>query len=765
MSAPNGPVSGIIQPPRFAIHKYSCLYCHRKKVKCDRQDPCGYCLRHDEPCVYEDPVPPRKRKRPDDGTEELRARLSRYEMQLRQAGAIINENGDVVVAPSMHNPSQAGTEHGRQRVLVPAPRPMSSPPPPTSTPPLTAGSTLADALRDASSQPPVGNHKAFGRLVGDRGKTTYIENTLWATLDDQMRDTGQVLKTGATPRNGQEEAPTAVSSFDTGHMLLGTGQIPDHALYSLFPSPAQAQVLWTAYLENVHPLCKILHPPSFRKVVDKARGSIQSLSRSEIALLFSVYAFGLSSMTGVECERKLGLGRSSLLERLQHGTQQALTKASFLRSSELVTLQALCHFLLYMRSRLDAQTLWILSGVAFRISQRIGLHKDDESTALTPFEREFRRRLWRQLMILDHTSSELAGTSANNSILIPSWDAKLPLNVNDNELFPGMTELPPEHEGASEMIFCCLRYEFSSFFLQISQGVSAYGVFQDSMDYKESALEDKDRSLDQLKERLEQKFLRFCDPLIPLHHLTSIAARAALCGMRLRAHHPRQYPDGGTSLPQAEKDLLFSLALQIMQYDSLVYKNKSLQRYLWHVIVYFQWHAFIYLLSQLRFRVTGEEVDCAWDQVIETFHYHPEIVDGNRDYALYDAIRFLTLRAWEDRELASRQLQIPIYPPDIVTKLRAMEKQPVNRQGYSQYDPISMSVSIENDTNAGQQRALPFSVSWANPPPSGGAAPTNPDVAEPINAPTSIDWEHWDAMLRSMDLPTVDINLDAIFKY
>jgi hypothetical protein len=123
--------------------------------------------------VYEDPVPPRKRKRPDNGTEELRARVSQYEMQLRLAGAIINERGDIITPPLSSSLSSAQTQVGGQRILVPAPRVVNTPIPSQSS---ESGRTLAEALRDASRALPRGTqHADQGRLIADRGKTRYIE--------------------------------------------------------------------------------------------------------------------------------------------------------------------------------------------------------------------------------------------------------------------------------------------------------------------------------------------------------------------------------------------------------------------------------------------------------------------------------------------------------------------------------------------------------------------------------------------------------------
>jgi hypothetical protein len=128
-------------------------------------------------------------------------------------------------------------------------------------------------------------------------------------------------------------------------MLLNTENITDRALEDALPTPAQSYVLWQAYLENVHPLCKIIHPPSFQRTVESARTSAHSVSKANLALLFSIYTFAIISMTTEECERKIGHPRNELLKRFQHGTRQALVKATFLKSSDIVTLQALVNFL------------------------------------------------------------------------------------------------------------------------------------------------------------------------------------------------------------------------------------------------------------------------------------------------------------------------------------------------------------------------------------------------------------------------------------
>jgi hypothetical protein len=149
---------------------------------------------------------------------------------------------------------------------------------------------------------------------------------------------------------------------------MSTDYITDRALEEIFPTPAQSAVLWQMYLENVHPLCKIIHPPSFQKTVESSRSSVRCVSKSTLALLFSIYTFAITSMTTVECERKLGHPRSSLLKQFLYGTRQALVKAAFLRSSDIITLQAFIHFLVCSSHAMA------ISFTDYRLSYPCGVH-------------------------------------------------------------------------------------------------------------------------------------------------------------------------------------------------------------------------------------------------------------------------------------------------------------------------------------------------------------------------------------------------------
>lgn len=174
-------------------------------------------------------------------------------------------------------------------------------------------------------------------------------------------------------------------------------------------------------------------------------------------------------------------------------------------------------------------------------------------------------------MILDSRAAEVSGSGV--SIFVNLFDTAAPRNLNDRDIYPGMKELPPDRTGATEMIFIALRCELGMFLrrkMPTSVGSSTY-------------VPNKDEDIDKFEQVLEQKYLRFCDALYPLHFLTSIVGRAALATIRLITHHPSQYADGGASMSVKEKHMLFSLSMRLIKYDQLIRATKVLNKYMWHV--------------------------------------------------------------------------------------------------------------------------------------------------------------------------------------
>ena len=111
------------------------------------------------------------------------------------------------------------------------------------------------------------------------------------------------------------------------------------------PHPIHILVLWQTYLENVNPLTKILHTPTMQQQIIEASGNLHNISKAQDALMFAIYSITVTSMSDEDCQKMIGEARSTLLDRYTLATQQALLRVRFLRTSDIVVLQALVLFL------------------------------------------------------------------------------------------------------------------------------------------------------------------------------------------------------------------------------------------------------------------------------------------------------------------------------------------------------------------------------------------------------------------------------------
>ncbi|KAH8426667.1 fungal specific transcription factor domain-containing protein [Aspergillus melleus] len=320
-----------------------------------------------------------------------------------------------------------------------------------------------------------------------------------------------------------------------------------------------------------------------------------------------------------------------------------------------------------MRAFSDSESIWSLCGVAVRMAHRIGLHRDGSQHGLSVFDTEMRRRLWLQLIILDATTAQSSGITAQTSLM--RADVRRPSNVNDSDLDPCMTESPREHDGATEMIFCLVRNEFGEW-LERWYTVSKYsnGIWG-FLNSPSLTLAKKDEAINELSDALESKFLRHCDRSIPLHLMASFVVQTIICHMRLAAHHPRQYSNG-ENVDQKERDYMFSLCLQIVENSVAAQTNTIIQRYAWHIENHVPWDACIHMLYELGHRVNDKETGRAWCLLDEIYRYHYWQMKNRPKNSFYIAMRRLLVKAWNAHtEERIRQNKSTLPRPWIISKL------------------------------------------------------------------------------------------------
>lgn len=111
--------------------------------------------------------------------------------------------------------------------------------------------------------------------------------------------------------------------------------------------------LWQIYIDNVNPLFKLTHVPSIQQELIKATSNLENAPKNIEALMFAIYLMAITSLDEEEVQIRFQASKHELLGRYFGAIQQALVNAGFMRSRDLITLQA---FYLYLvRTALDVE--------------------------------------------------------------------------------------------------------------------------------------------------------------------------------------------------------------------------------------------------------------------------------------------------------------------------------------------------------------------------------------------------------------------------
>lgn len=175
-----------------------------------------------------------------------------------------------------------------------------------------------------------------------------------ANLSNEVEDLKGILNQSSD----EDDAPspgvqTQAHSSQQGFVFGFSSQSVD--LLSLHPPPAQIGSYWETYKDRVDPILKLIHIPTLEPTILSAANHLPNLSKGFECLLFAVYYGATTSLSGRECLLKLGEEKSVLLSRYRFAVEQALARAGFLNTEELVVLQAFVIFLMCLRRNSDVR--------------------------------------------------------------------------------------------------------------------------------------------------------------------------------------------------------------------------------------------------------------------------------------------------------------------------------------------------------------------------------------------------------------------------
>lgn len=137
---------------------------------------------------------------------------------------------------------------------------------------------------------------------------------------------------------------------------------------------------------------------------------------------------------------------SSSADLIYYHQARSQLSSNILETGNLPLVQALTLLSNYVQKRNKPNTGWNYLGLAIRMALGLGLYREFPNWKSSPLKLEIRRRVWWTLYMFDAGAAVTFGRPIN----LPGpeiVDAKLPLNVNDNQL-TAETEIVPKEIDA-----------------------------------------------------------------------------------------------------------------------------------------------------------------------------------------------------------------------------------------------------------------------------------------------------------------------------
>lgn len=491
-------------------------------------------------------------------------------------------------------------------------------------------------------------------------------------MPSQIHNDEAILEEDSANDASDRGASNDTSNEDFSYVLGGKAATAK----SSHPTTKIIHRLWQAFIENVNPITKLVHVPSFQLVIERATANIEHIPAGIEAFMFAIYSLAVLSLTEDECKSDLEESRAILLPRYIAATKAALSRANFMSSTSSIVLQAFVLHIICIRDHYEPRAVWSLTGVAIRVAEGMGMRLDGTLLGLSSFETEIRRRIWWQIKLHDFRAAELCGQAKFRDFKLDETTPKRPANVNDSELFPAMLKAPIEDTRPTEMVWVMFRAELASFAATQIARMQKLGKTAAFSSEEYAAMDDlkiKDVFIGELLDLLETKYLRFCDPSDPLQFLTLVAGRASMNIIRLMAHHPRRWVTLDM-VPVSEQQLVWCICVQLLEQYEMQQSNPQLRRFAWTVPYFLSWPAVIHVLDTLRVNPLHAEAAKAW-RLIDTLYENNSEMILNMKKPIYAAVGSLCLKAYSARTaaLTKEQRSLP-DPPEYITKLRVQRE-------------------------------------------------------------------------------------------
>ncbi|KAK8114238.1 hypothetical protein PG999_006307, partial [Apiospora kogelbergensis] len=628
---PKAPAGAPLKPIRRRNRMInSCLECRKRKLKCSKTSPsCVNCLKAGRDCLY---IGPRLDEASQLRLAEIKEKQGSLERQLerdvaKSAAATIQRSA---LAQRILADEIGDDESDNERYLE-------------STPLAALDLTYeddadgADDMIDLGIQ--IGKMRITERIGGlsrprisEEVNELLSQSRISAGLSRQYhshRGTppspfGVSLPSGPSPALGP---PTGLDSMSDGGAsdismpdflrpgaqyiaptsgLFFSQVIEQPSLSTFLPCRAYADRFLQQYFVSVHPIATCAQRASLEETyaafwVEVNEGLCEPRASTQ-SIVFAALFSGAVAMDENDVMRELGgFAKENWVHSLKMGTETALSKANFLRTTKMETMQAFIIYMLPLCRAEVSRAHSVLVGAAVRMAECMGLHRDGEAYGLTPLETHVRRLVWHQLCFLDIRTCEAQGPKP--VIRREDYDTKLPVNCNEDQLTHAVVPPEPADHWTTNTL-ALIRFE-------INEMMRIIWLDRRRLEGRKISLTDVLSKIENFRRRMSEKYDHLLDVAQP-------AQRYAKCVMSLltyRLHamvlHP-YHSNAAHPMPAQLSSLLVSSGIVIVEHAIQLETNPLFRPWAWYLGAYFQYQIALLLATEVYYRPGSRDADRIW---------------------------------------------------------------------------------------------------------------------------------------------------------
>lgn len=248
-----------------------------------------------------------------------------------------------------------------------------------------------------------------------------------------------------------------------------------------------------------------------------------------------------------------------------------------------------------------------------------------------------RRRLWWQICLVDSQSGDTQ--VSRYKVSEEMFDSKMPANTDDANLEPAMLRAPVLVNGWTDMTVFLIRCELWKLSRRLQSS-------------KASNVDESFHVFNQVRPMVEDTYLKYLHPDLPLHSFiaTSVRLFLAKVDLLLQIKHKSARTTEGLQAGTPQNNKLFTSSLSIIEYTYVLRNESGWNGWNWQIHgLQPPWHALHIVLDQLRTRSWEPICERAWCSAKQSIDSLPAAVQGDGRYHRLQALVSVVQRNRTDR--------------------------------------------------------------------------------------------------------------------